>query len=236
MGLRSWAGRARGRLARSRWNPLGTVVAVRTREPVVALTFDDGPDPEFTPRILEILDRHRARATFFMIGRRAEAHPELVAEVVRRGHSVANHTYSHPSLPHLPGRRRRAEIRRCSTAIGPHEAPLFRPPKGRQSVGSRLDALWCGYRVIGWSGEADDWVAHDPGWIARRLRDRLAPGRILLLHDGLWDPKDEAAVDREPTVEAVRLLLEEAADAYRFVTVSELLRAGAEVRDSWFWE
>lgn len=234
MRLRRLMGAARDRFVRSRWNPLGTVVAVRTQEPVVALTFDDGPDPDFTPLLLDVLEAHGARATFFMIGERAEGDPALVAEVAGRGHAVGNHTHTHPSLPALKARRRREEIRRCSRALGSHERRLFRPPKGHQSLGSRLDALRCGYRVVGWSGEAEDWIAHDPGWIARRLRDRLAPGRILLLHDGLWDPVDEAAADRGPTVEAVRLLLEAVSERYRFVTLPELLRAGREVRSAWF--
>lgn len=222
------------RLRRSRWNPLGTVVRVDASAPLVALTFDDGPDPEYTPRLLDVLERSGARATFFMIGEAARRHPDLVDDVAARGHCVGNHTDTHPSLPTLSGRDRRRQIRRCAETLAPHADRLLRPPKGHQTVGSRLDALWCRHRPVAWSVSVDDWTAHDPDWLTSRLAEQLAPGQIVLLHDGLWDPESEAAADRGPTVEAVRRILDRFRDRYRFVTVPELLASGSEVRTSWF--
>lgn len=230
----AWIGELRSRLRRSRWNPVGTLVRVETSEPLVALTFDDGPDPAYTPRLLDVLDRHGARATFFMIGAAARSHPHLVAEVASRGHCVANHTDTHPSLPTLPARERRAEIRRCADALAPHGTRLFRPPKGHQTLPSRLDTLWCRHRPVAWSAAADDWKAHDPGWLASRVTEQLAPGEIVLLHDGLWDPENPEDADREPVVEAVDSVLEGCRGRFRFVTLPELVERGTPVRQSWF--
>ncbi|MFW6192806.1 MAG: polysaccharide deacetylase family protein [Gemmatimonadota bacterium] len=224
----------RSEIRRSRWNPLGTVVRVDTADPVVALTFDDGPDPVYTPRLLDVLDRHGARATFFMIGAAARRHPDLVADVASRGHCVANHTYRHPSLPAFPGRRRRDEIRRCAKALAPHGTRLFRPPKGHQSVGSRLDAFWCRHLPVAWSAAADDWRRHEPPWLASRVTEQLGPGEIVLLHDGLWDPESRGAADRGPVVEAVDLVLERCSARFDFVTLPEQFDRGEPVRWSWF--
>lgn len=232
--MRRWMRTLTSGLRRSRWNPVGTLVRVETSSPLVALTFDDGPDPVHTPRLLDVLDRHGARATFFMIGAAARRRPGLVAEVASRGHCVANHTYTHPSLPTLPGRERRAEIRRCSEALAPHGTRLFRPPKGHQTIGSRLDVLWCRHRPVAWSVAADDWKAHEPGWLASRLTEDLGPGEIVLLHDGLWDPETEADADRGPVIEAVDRVLTETAGRFEFVTLPELIDRGDPVRQSWF--
>ena len=226
--------RLRTLVRRSRWNPLGTIVRAEVSEPIVALTFDDGPDPASTPRVLDVLESAGARGTFFMIGHRARHRPDLVAEVAQRGHCVANHTDTHPSLPTLPGRERREEIRRCAEALAPHAEPLFRPPKGHQSVGSRVDVLMCRHRPVAWTAAVDDWRPHEPDWLASRLADHLAPGRIVLLHDGLWDPDSEAAADRGPMVEALRRVLDGHGDRFEFVTLPELFERGSPVRVSWF--
>ena len=232
--LIDWMASGLERLVDSRLNPLKTLVSVETPHPVAALTFDDGPDPRATPAILDALDRHGARATFFMIGHAAERHPELVGEVARRGHCVANHTHTHPSLPDLPGRRRRAEIRRCRDAIAPHGRRLFRAPKGHQTPATCVDVLRSGYEAVGWSVSGEDWVPREPEWIAGRVLDLLAPGSIVLLHDGLWDPESSEAADRGPTVEAVETVLERSEDRYRFVTLPELVEQGSPVRTAWY--
>lgn len=216
-------------------NPiLGTITRVATDAHAVALTFDDGPHPTFTPRLLAVLAAHRARATFFMVGEAASRHPELVREVALAGHAIGNHTWSHPSLPLLPGRARRAEIRACARALAPYGRRLFRPPYGNQSVASRLDAAWLLYAVIGWSGSTQDWQDHDAGWLVARLRPQLRPGGIVVLHDRLHRALDPRYLDRWPVVEAVDRLLAEFAGALQFVTVPELLRMGRPQYGRWF--
>lgn len=214
---------------------LGTVTGVATDRPMVALTFDDGPHPAYTPALLDVLAHHGARATFFVIGRQVRAHPELAARIAREGHTLANHTDSHPLLPALAGRARRAEIAACAATIAPYGgARLLRPPQGRQSLASRLDALRMGHAVVTWSGHAEDWRPHDARWMAAKLAGELRPGAIILLHDAIEGPTDPAVVDRTATIAAVELLLAEAAGRYSFVTLPELLRAGRPERLNWY--
>ena len=129
---------------------LGTLTEVRTTEPVVALTFDDGPNPEVTPRVVEILGRRNARGTFFMVGEAAARHPDVVRLVRQEGHAIGGHSWDHRSFPSLPGRERRKQMRASDQAIGENVDRLFRPPYGDQSVRSRLDAWYRGYEVVGW--------------------------------------------------------------------------------------
>lgn len=206
--------------------PFGTVVGVATGEPVAALTFDDGPDPEATPRLLELLERHGARGTFFMVGRAAARHPELVARVAAGGHAVGNHSWDHPSFPLLRGRWRRCQLRWTADALAPHEVKLFRPPYGHQTPGSQLDAARLGYRTVMGDLIAEDWRDDPPEALVARVLRRFRPGSIALFHDALYTTTDERFRDRGPTIRAVELLLEHFAGRVRFVTVPELLRLG----------
>jgi peptidoglycan/xylan/chitin deacetylase (PgdA/CDA1 family) len=170
----------------------------------VALTFDDGPDPEVTPRVLDLLAERGARATFFCIGRRARAHPEIVAEIVRRGHEVENHTWSHPNsfACYPPGPMRR-EIVRAQEALA--ETAGRRPRYFRAPAGIRnplLDPLLHaqGLTLVSWTRRGFDTVAREPERVARRLLRGLAGGDVLLLHDG------SAARDRQGTPVVLEVL------------------------------
>lgn len=174
----------------------------------VALTFDDGPDPEVTPRVLDVLDRHGARATFFCIGERVERHPETVAEVARRGHRVENHTHRHLARFSvlLPGGIAR-EVDRAQRAIeaATGRAPeLFRPPAGFRSF--LLEPLLArrGLALVSWTRRAYDTVRSDPARVARSLTRGLGPGEIVLLHDGR---AAGAAAGRPVVLEALPRLL-----------------------------
>lgn len=154
----------------------------------VALTFDDGPDPEVTPRVLDLLDRSGARGTFFCIGRRVEAHPDLAAEIVRRGHRVENHTWSHPNTfaCYLPAAQRR-EVLRAQEAIGraTGRVPvLFRAPAGFRNFFLERELRHAGLTLASWTRRGYDTVNREPEGILRRLLRGLAPGDVLLLHDG----------------------------------------------------
>jgi peptidoglycan-N-acetylglucosamine deacetylase len=206
--------------------PFGSIVGVATREPVAALTFDDGPDPEATPLLLEVLERHGAHATFFMVGKAAARHPELLARVAASGHAVANHSWDHPSFPLLTSRGRRCQLRWTAAALGPHEAKLFRHPYGHQTPGSQLDAARLGYRTVAWEAVAEDWRDDPPEALVERVARRLRPGGIALFHDALYTTVEERFRDRGPTIRAVEMLLDRFAGTFRFVTVPELLRLG----------
>jgi len=154
----------------------------------VALTFDDGPDPEVTPAVLEILERRGARATFFCIGRRVSACPEIAREAHRRGHAVENHTFSHPYAFGFYGRaamEREVGGAQDAIASATGRAPrLFRAPVGIRNPGldpvlARLDL-----RLVSWTRRGLDTMRADSRRVAARLRRGLAPGDVLLLHDG----------------------------------------------------
>lgn len=200
--------------------------AVRTNEPVVALTFDDGPDRAATPQVLDALDRYGARGTFFVLGRQASEHPDLIRRMIETGHTVANHTWSHPSLPRLARSERREEIRRGKDAIGAGGSDLLRPPYGHFDLKTWLDVRTLGYRTIVWSDHCEDWRIMDPAVLLERLEAALVPGAILLLHDRLEHFEHPSFADRAPMIEALARLLGRHSASYRFVTVPELLTLG----------
>jgi peptidoglycan/xylan/chitin deacetylase (PgdA/CDA1 family) len=160
----------------------------RAREKLIALTFDDGPDPEVTPAVLELLERAGARATFFCVGNRAEVHPELVASIRAHGHGVENHTYSHPNGFALRGPRRMAsQIEQAQDAIersGGGRPRLFRAPAGIQNPWLGSVVARAGLSLVSWTRRGYDTVTRDSARVAARLGRGLRAGDILLLHDG----------------------------------------------------
>lgn len=213
---------------------LGTITHVKTTAPVAALTFDDGPDPATTPALLDILARHDAKATFFMLGMHASRDPGLVARVASAGHAIANHSFDHPRLPSLARRERFAQIKACEAALGPHGSRLFRPPRGLQSAASRLDALMLGYQVVTWNVAAWDWDRHPAEWFADRLTAEVTPGSIVLLHDVLYEADDQAAADRGPVFAGLDMFLTRTGSRLSFVTVPDLLTRGEPHNAGWF--
>jgi peptidoglycan/xylan/chitin deacetylase (PgdA/CDA1 family) len=201
---------------------------VRLPEPAagrVALTFDDGPDPEVTPAILDILDSHGAKATFFFIGRRVEAHPALSAEVVARGHAVENHSYSHPHTFAFGGMRSiDNELLRAQDAIerATRTRPrLFRAPAGIRNPWLEPCLVRAGLSLVSWSRRGFDTVSDDAGAVARRLLRRLRAADILLLHDG---SAARNAAGRPVVLEALPRVLDElSARGLRSVTLPDAL-------------
>ena len=154
----------------------------------VALTFDDGPDPEVTPRVLDLLAARGARASFFCVGRRAAAHPEIAAAAAAAGHRLENHTHTHPGHFALRGPRvMEREIAGAQEAIthACGRAPrLFRPPAGFRAPWTDLVLHRSGLALATWTRRGFDAVARDPRRVADRLLRGLAAGDVLLLHDG----------------------------------------------------
>ena len=229
----------------SPWNPyrllgaalhrvIGNFTHVSTRDPVAALTFDDGPHPESTPRLLDILENHQVHATFFLVGEVAQRHRWLVRRIAQAGHAVGNHSWDHKSFPLLNGRERRAQIRACNKAIAPYGQRIFRPPYGDQTMGSRLDALLMRHQVIFWNLVAYDWLDHDADWIADKIISEIKPGDVILFHDALYTTIEERYSNREPVFEAINMILEKIGDRFRFVTIPELYRYGRPQRRLWY--
>ncbi len=211
----------------------GSTVAVRTREKLMALTFDDGPDPQSTPLLLDALARVGAKATFFVIGTRAASHPELVARIAAEGHEIGNHTWDHPSLPTLSRGRVVEQLQRARELLAPLGSKLMRPPYGDQTPRTYRTARGLGYCVVLWSISSGDWRGESADIVSQRIIDKASPGAIVLMHDSLSSFEDESFRDRGPTIEAAVRVVEALPD-YRFVTVSELLTHGAAVRQARF--
>jgi peptidoglycan/xylan/chitin deacetylase (PgdA/CDA1 family) len=153
----------------------------------VSLTFDDGPDPEVTPRVLDLLDGHQAKASFFCIGEKAAAYPDIVKEIVRRGHSVENHSHRHSLAFALYGIFRfKRDVESAQAAIAgiTGRAPrYFRAPAGFRSP--LLDPVLarCGLHYVSWTRRGYDAIHRNPESVLQRLAGGLAAGDILLLHD-----------------------------------------------------
>lgn len=214
----------------------GAVTSVEVTEPLVALTFDDGPNPASTPQVLALLARYNARATFFLVGAAARRHPALVREIAEAGHVVGNHSWDHTSFDSIPGRQRRRQMRNTQRAIAPHGVRLFRPPYGHQTVGSRFDASLLGFQVIAWSLSIADWSDPDAERMARRLIAHVKPGSIVLLHDAIFkvETNPEIQYNRSAFIRALGLFLEATHRQYRFVTAPELMARGRPVVREWY--
>lgn len=220
--------------ALGRTQTLGTITSIETAKHVAALTFDDGPHPQFTPLVLDILRQYGASATFFMVGEAAERYPAIVRRVVREGHAIGNHTWDHPSFRLITSAERRTQIERCADAIGLYnEARLLRPPFGDQTATSRLDVWRMGYRVVAWSLEVGDWKCRNVDVMADRLIDEIHPGCIVLLHDRLYTSGKASHTDRSFMVEALDRTLKEIRPRYSLLTVPELLEAGTPIVQPW---
>lgn len=218
---------------------LGTITEFRTDRPVAALTFDDGPDPAVTPRVLDLLEAHGARATFFVIGEAAVASRPLLWRMRSDGHAVGNHTWSHQPMSTLTRSQRRREILACSRAIAPFGSRLLRPPWGDQSVASRLDAFVLRHEVVAWSVDANDWCSPDAGSIAENLEQRVRPGSVILLHDHICSAAADAGAatvchDRGAMLAALELFLRHLRGRLTFVTLPEMFHHGHAVRRDWF--
>lgn len=213
---------------------MGTLTRVETRAPVAALTFDDGPHPQFTPRFLELLRRYDARATFFMVGKAAQRYPEVVAEVARGGHTLANHSWDHPSFVLASRAERWSQIKAWEATLQPHGVRFFRPPFGQLSLAARLDLMRMGYTVVGWSVDVGDWHERDAAKISSRLIDNIVPGCIVILHDAIYAPLlVESLPDRLPLLHALDDVLRRLAGRFQFLTVPELLRRGRPRWEYW---
>jgi len=197
------------------------VARVDTNERVVALTFDDGPDPWHTPRVLAVLDQHHVKATFFMMGRNVERYPEVAREVLRRGHEIGNHSYSHPKLILMSPSRVRDEIERTDTllrGIGVTGEIHFRPPHASKFI--VLPYVLMQMRKLSVLGDVDpkEWKQRPAAVMTESILHQVRPGSIIGLHDPM-------GAETLRTLQNILPAL--AAEGYRFETVSALVRRRA---------
>lgn len=178
-----------------------------------AMTFDDGPDPRATPKLLTLLESHSAHATFFMCGSAARRHPDLVRAVADAGHSIGGHSWDHRLIRGLSEpewRRQIDDTHHLLEDLTGRPVRWFRPPWGHTDRYTRETLRRRGVATVRWSAAGRDWSLRDPGLIARAVLDNLGPGSIVLLHDAIADSlgrNGAASVTQEPTVRATAILL-----------------------------
>ena len=186
----------------------------------IALTFDDGPHPVYTKKILDLLEKYQIKATFFIIGENAGYYKETLREIVKRGHEVGNHTFSHAIIKNKSVEDIMSEVEECRNAIYDicgENTVLFRPPGGLMADITAEDAeLFENYDIILWSIDTMDWAHHEPEKIAEYVINNTKSGDIILMHDYIG--KDS------PTPAALEMIIPTLMEkGYEFVTVGELI-------------
>jgi peptidoglycan/xylan/chitin deacetylase (PgdA/CDA1 family) len=209
-----------------------TFIGLNRNAKEIALTYDDGPNDPHTFHLLDVLAKHNVRATFFMIGRYAEKHPEIAQQVVKAGHVVGNHTFSHPALALQSAAKIRTELTECSraldNAIGEH-SNLFRPPFGsRRPVVLRI-ARELGLLPVMWNVTCYDWSAKSAESIERKCARQVRGGDVVLLHDG---GHLQFGTDRAFTVKATdNIIARHKAQGREFMTIPEMMGLASPAPD-----
>ncbi len=225
--LKSYAGR----------KLMGTITGISTDKKVAALTFDDGPEPEYTPVLLEILRQYNAKATFFVVGSSAEKYPELLEKLYSDGHAIGNHSFSHIPFPNAARRERMKQLKNCQKLISKYQnIKLFRPPFGLQNHFSRIELFLLGYKVITWSIAAEDWLDHSDKDMAENVIRQIFPGSIILFHDSLYTAFEMKYADRTSSFNALKIVLHKLSGLYKFVTIPELLKLGSPRKENWYYQ
>jgi peptidoglycan-N-acetylglucosamine deacetylase len=179
---------------------------------VVYLTFDDGPDPHWTPQILNVLAEYDASATFFVLGQAAASNRVLIHRMTAEGHGIANHSYNHASMAGMSFSQFQWQVQATENAVGGNMAPCLRPPYGAMDGNTRSFASALGYRIVLWDVDPQDWRQPGSGVIADRVVRNVRSGSIVLLHDG--------GGNRSQTVQALRSILAQlSAQGYQFEAV-----------------
>ncbi|MDD3363671.1 MAG: polysaccharide deacetylase family protein [Syntrophomonas sp.] len=203
------------------------ITMVKTSQKAVALTFDDGPDPEKTPAVMDSLKKYNALATFFVVGNRAEKQPQILENMAEQGHEIANHSYSHSYSEFSSNKPEifKEEIDKTAAIIEKittQKPVLFRPPGGYLSDNLvnliKNEQLTIAYWT--WQQDSKDWKVGNSGTtIANHIIKNIQPGQIILLHDG--------ANNGLETAKAVDILLDKLThEGYQFVTMSQLIKLG----------
>jgi polysaccharide deacetylase family sporulation protein PdaB len=202
-------------------SPSEVVWNVETDQKLIALTFDDGPNPAYTPQILDILNQYQAKATFFVLGKRVQKYPKIAIREVNEGHEIANHTFDHHFLKNVSPEKLKEEIRQTQDIIFDITEQLpnvFRPPGGFYDDALIDLAKEDHFTVVMWSWYQDtrDWKRPGVAKIVETVLSNVHNGDIILFHD--------LEGDCSQTVEALRIIVPELKNqGYEFVTVSDLM-------------
>ena len=192
----------------------------------LALTYDDGPNDPHTLRLLEILAAHDVHATFFLIGKYARQRPDIVREIVKAGHVIGNHTFTHPLLTFMSTAEVRRELSDCHAAIedaAGAQSNLFRPPFGGRRPAVLRVARELGLQPVMWNVTGYDWNAPPFAEIERKVSSQVRGGDVILLHDG---GHKQMGADRSNTVIATdHLISKHKSDGCAFVTIPQMMSA-----------
>ena len=203
----------------------GSSLIAPPRPGELALTFDDGPNPAWTPRLLDLLSRRDVRATFFLVGNRAQSNPELVRQIADAGHLIGNHSWSHLNLALAPARRIEDQLSRSSDTLAQITgAPIrfFRPPFGARRPETLRIASRLGLIPVLWNAMTSDWKNPSADAIASRLINkidrlyRFGQAANIVLHDG---SHSDPAADRAPSIAAAAQLIARYQPTHQFVTL-----------------
>ncbi|MFZ0369204.1 MAG: polysaccharide deacetylase family protein [Halobacillus sp.] len=191
------------------------------QDKIIALTFDDGPDQQYTPEILDILHKHQVKATFFLMGSRVAKYPDVTRRIVDDGHAIGNHTYWHPNLAEADIHQMEWEINQTNNQIYQatgQTTQWFRAPYGALNEQQILNLGFLGYKGIGWSIDTEDWKGPGDQAITRQVIQNVHPGAIILMHNaGHWTQ------DLSGTVEALDELIPLLKrHGYQFVTIPQM--------------
>ncbi|MCF7858066.1 MAG: polysaccharide deacetylase family protein [Candidatus Cloacimonetes bacterium] len=202
------------------------VFKVKTEKKIIALTFDDGPHPEFTEELLDIFKEKNVKATFFVTGTNIESQKHLILRMINEGHELGNHSYSHKNLIFRSPGKIRDEILKTDKLLrelGVKGAIHFRPPFGRILLSACFVMQSLKKKVIMWNIPTKDFKEPYPEVIISRIYNRLKPGSIIVLHDsGL--SRNGKNIDRKATIAAVKEIVQELPKrGYQFKTISELI-------------
>ena len=204
----------------------GTIYRVKTDKKHVVLTFDDGPSPIWTPKILDELKSENIKATFFMIGHHVQKYPEIAKRVVEEGHTVGNHGYAHSVMLYYTPAEIEEEIKYTEHVIREitgFTTKYFRPPKAwlRQTIKKKVKSM--GYETVLWSLNSKDWVSFNHKSITRYISKNIKNGDILLFHDSGNVTSTEGG-SRLQTVKTISLLARTLREqGFEFISIEELI-------------
>ncbi len=201
-----------------------TFVGLKPGSRLLALTFDDGPNDPYTAQMMEVLDRHGVKATFFLIGKFVQQRPEIARALVEAGHAVGIHTWDHPNLIFASTAEVRRQLLETQQAIFDAtgvDTKLFRPPFGGRRPASLRVARACGLQTVMWNVTCYDWKAKSAEEIVKHAERQIRGGNVILLHDGEYH---RIGVDRSRSVEASdRILTRYKGEGYEFVTIPAMI-------------
>lgn len=196
---------------------------------MVALTFDDVPDPRYTPQLLDVLRKYKVKATFFVVGSRAEKHPALVARMVREGHAVGNHSYNHPQFTKLSVNQFRTQVVRTENIIqllAGYKPRLIRPPYGDINEQQLKWAKARGYKLVNWNVDSLDWRGLSKAQVKHNILSRAGRGAIILQHGG-----GGRGSNLQGTLQALPDIIRTIrSKGYSFVTVPQMLQVSKDKR------